>query len=64
MAGINIVLRDREEKIKQDLKISRNNVDGKVVEIDSLKKKEIEEKIKLEALRKWTNLKYQTTKKK
>ena len=52
MAGINIVLRDREGKIKQDLKISRNNVDGKVVEIDSLKKKEIEEKIKLEALRK------------
>ena len=35
-----IVLRDKNGKIKQDLKVSRTNVSGKVVEIDKLKEKE------------------------
>ena len=40
MAGMEIVLRDKNGKIKQDLKVSMTNVSGKVVEIDKLKEKE------------------------
>jgi len=43
MAGMDIVLRDKKGKIKQDLKVSRDKISGRVVEVDSLKKKELKE---------------------
>jgi len=43
MAGMDIVLRDKNGKIKQDLKVSRSKIAGRIVEIDSLKKKELKE---------------------
>lgn len=44
MGGIEIVAKDKEGKIKQDLKVSRDKELGKVVEVDELKKKEVMEK--------------------
>ena len=40
MAGMDIVLRDKKGKIKQDYHVSRDKEKGKIVEVDSLKKKE------------------------
>jgi len=40
MAGMDIVLRDKKGKIKQDYSVSRDNKKGKIVKVDSLKKKE------------------------
>lgn len=42
MAGLDIVLRDKEGKIKKDLHIHRNKEKGKVVEVDTLKEEENE----------------------
>ena len=44
MAGLDIVLRDKKGKIKQDYHIHRDKKKGKVVEIDTLKKKEAKKK--------------------
>lgn len=44
MAGLDIVLRDKKGKIKQDLHVYRDKKKGKVVEIDTLKKKEAKKK--------------------
>ncbi len=41
MGGLDIVLRDKEGKIKQDYHVHRDK-NGKKVEIDTLKKKEEE----------------------
>ena len=40
MAGLDIVLRNKKGKIKQDLHVHRDKEKGKVVEIDKLKKQE------------------------
>jgi hypothetical protein len=42
MGGLEIVNKDREGKIKQDLKVSRSITSGKIIEINKLK--ELEEK--------------------
>jgi hypothetical protein len=53
LAGMDIVLRDSSGKIKQDLKVSRDKIEGRIVEVDKLKAKEIKvEKIKLEKSKK------------
>lgn len=44
MAGLDIVLRDKEGKIKQDLHVHRDKKKGRVVEVDTLKKKEEKKK--------------------
>ena len=40
MAGLDIVLRDKNGKIKQDLHVHREKGKGKVVEVDTLKEEE------------------------
>ena len=40
MAGLDIVLRDKKGKIKQDLHISRDPIKGKIIEENTLKEKE------------------------
>ena len=40
MAGLDIVLRDKKGKIKQDLHVHREEGKGKVVDVDTLKKEE------------------------
>jgi len=40
MGSLGVVLRDKEGKIKQDYYVSRTPEKGKIVEVDSLKKKE------------------------
>jgi hypothetical protein len=40
MGGIDIVLRDKEGKIKQDYHVSREKDNKKIVEIDTIKKQE------------------------
>ncbi len=40
MAGLDIVLRDKQGKIKQDLHIHRDPIEGKVVEENTLKAEE------------------------
>lgn len=40
--GLNIVLRDKDGKIKKDIDITRDPVKGKVIKEDELKKKEEE----------------------
>jgi len=40
MAGLDIVLRDKEGKIKQDVHIERTKEKGKVVEENKLKEEE------------------------
>ena len=40
MAGLDIVLRDKDGKIKQDLRVYRDKEKGKVVEVDKLKEEE------------------------
>jgi len=46
MAGLDIVLRDKKGKIKQDYHVHRDPKKGRVVEIDKLKKQEEKEKKK------------------
>jgi len=40
MAGLNVVLRDKDGKIKQDVNIHRDKEKGKVIDVDKLKKDE------------------------
>jgi len=49
MAGMDIVLRDSKGKIKQDYHVSRTKEKGKIVKVDSLKKKELKLKEKSNA---------------
>ena len=42
MGGLDVVARDKEGKIKQDLNVSRDKEKGKIVEVDKLKKEEDE----------------------
>jgi len=42
MGGLDVVARDKEGKIKQDLHVSRDKEKGKIVEVDKLKKEEDE----------------------
>ena len=44
MAGLDIVCRDKSGKIKQDYHIHRDKKKGKVIEVDTLKKKEAKKK--------------------
>jgi len=46
MAGMDIVLRDKKGKIKQDYHVNRTKEKGKIVEVDKLKKKELKEEKK------------------
>ena len=46
MAGMDIVLRDKKGKIKQDYHVERTPEKGKIVEVDKLKKKELKEEKK------------------
>ncbi len=55
---MDIVLRDKNGKIKQDLKVSRSKIAGRIVEIDPLRKR-----IK-RVQKQWMNPKSQITKKK
>ena len=38
--GLDIVLRDKKGKIKQDLHVYRDEIKGKTIEVDTLKEKE------------------------
>lgn len=40
MAGMDIVLRDKKGKIKQDLKVFKDKKKGRIVEVDKLKAEE------------------------
>ena len=46
MGGIEIIAKDKKGKIKQDLSVSRDNLKGKIVEVDKLKEKQIKEEKK------------------
>ena len=40
MGGLAIVVRDKDNKIRQDYSVSRDKEKGRVVEVDKLKKEE------------------------
>jgi hypothetical protein len=46
MAGFQIIAKDKKGIIKQDYEVSRNDISGKVVKIDELKKEQAKEKPK------------------
>ena len=43
MGGLDIVAKDKEGKIKQDLSVHRDKIKGKIVEVNKLKEAELVE---------------------